>query len=390
MNENWNNPRHYHRGEEECGPVDDPAPQPEEPSGKCEPLPHSHAPHLPEPQPCPEPPCCCPHPPVPPGPNCLDDLIRQQAKESAEAEEAAKTEKFLTDIRDKAIEALKTYTGNTYHQLVKDWRALDVDIAELIRRLVCNIPCWKCVIECHVCPLLHAIHYREQKLHGDWKEYDNVHSLYDLQYWYANDVRRKQGIATRIEDVMHAWETPAATIAQVIAANRDAVDKPPNQNSPEYGKFLYDVFLRIVPLHLAIAPPAATGIVTTISAEYTQFCECGVRQPDNCCGPDVGVPSLRQQLVRPQPYLVRPDQLLSIICCIAKERYLPAANELARAQAHRAKIDQDVAQYEAEITSKLKTLPDDAKAALPWPIDCESYEMPERPHRQGRDAAPAR
>ena len=42
--------------------------------------------------------------------------------------------------------------------------------------------------------------------------------------------------------------------------------------------------------------------------------------------------------------------------------------------------------YESEIASKLKSLPDDAKAALPWPIDCEcDYGEPGRDDRPDRD-----
>jgi hypothetical protein len=389
---NGNHPHHHHHEDDGCEPIDDPADQPEEPRCECEPLPTTHPPKLEEPEKCPQP-CCCPTPPVPPGPNCLDDLIRHQTKEISEAQHAAEVKDALQAVLDKATVAQKDYTDNKYRELLKAWKQIDCDIAELVRRLECNIPCWYCLIECHICPLLYAVRYRKKKLYDEWKQYDTAHSLYDLQYWYAGDVRRKQHVFDRIQNVLHAWESPVATIAQVIADNRQLVDHPPNQSSPDYGKFVYDVFLTMIPKHLAIAPPAATRHITRISKHYTRFCDCDTGGDDDCCGPNLGEPTLREQLIGPLPYLVRPEQLLPIICCIAKERYLPASAALARANAHKAKVDAEVQQYEAEIVSKMKSLPDDAKAALPWPIDCEKYEkyeikrdVSDRPERPGREA----
>jgi hypothetical protein len=380
---------HHHHDDDWCEPIPDPADQPKEPRCECDEPPKTHPPELPEPEPCAQP-CCCPVPQVPPGPNCLNRLIDHQTKEISEAQHASEVKDALQGVLDKVTAAQKEYTDSKYRELVKLWKQIDCDIAELVRRLECTIPCWYCIIECHICPLINEIRYREKKLYDAWRTYDSVHSLYDLQYWWAGDVRRKQHVFDRIQGVLLSWESPAATIAQVIADNRQLVDHPPNQSSPDYGKFIYDVFLNIIPKHLAIAPPAATGHITRISKRYTEFCECDTGGTDDCCGPNLGEPTLREQLIGPFPYLVRPEQLLPIVCCIAKERYLPASWALAHAKTHAAKVDAEVAQYEAEIVSLMKSLPNDARAALPWPIDCERYEVkrdrPDRPEGRGRDA----
>ena len=91
------------------------------------------------------------------------------------------------------------------------------------------------------------------------------------------------------------------------------------------GPVVFDLFLKIIPLHLAIAPPAVDHATTTgIDKSYTVFCGCDVGKPDDCCGPDTGVLSFRQRIVGSQPYLVKPGELFSIICCLLEKRYRPA------------------------------------------------------------------
>ncbi len=207
--------------------------------------------------------------------------------------------------------------------------------------------------------------------------YAEVHNLYDLQYWRTRDRDAKERVLNRVKLVLAAWEKPGGTIEAILKANRnmlDALDKSPSSDS---GKVLCDLFLRLVPLHLAIAPPASSeGLTTYIDEKYTEFCDCDVGVPDDCCGPDVGQWSLRQRLNGPQPYLIDPSDYFKIICCLVEKRYEPAQLAFAAADAALATVDSEIKQLKAQLDSGLKRDAFDkaVKAVVPSPIDCCSYE----------------
>jgi hypothetical protein len=383
------NSPHGQRENNGCGRPSDPADQPRDPGGNCDKVDPTKPPTLDEPEKCPDPPCCCPHT-VPPGPNCIDELIKAQAKEITEAERAKTFKEDLEQLQERATAAQKEYTIEKYKKLVKDWKDLDSQIVDLIRRLVCVVPCWWCLIECHVCPLFYAIRYREQKLSGGGALYADVHSLYDLRYWHQRDLDNKRIKFERIKKVLSVWESPATKIEEVIATNKELVKNAGNVINQDAPKFIVDVFLRLITSHLAIAPPASSGEITGIGKEYTTFCECDTGNPDDCCGPDVGMMSLREQLVGPLPYLVRPDQYFPIICCLTKERYLPAKDALATAESDFQRVDGDVKRYEDEIVSKMSSLEADAKAAIPVPVDCDEYTGSNQANHQQPPAQAAR
>src|SRR5688572_6601197 len=176
-------------GHDDCKPTETPAKQPLPPKHKeCD----AYPPHVtikePDaPTPCPEDKGCkCPDGPTS-TPNCLEDLIREQAAELAAAE---KTKVFKADLEAllaKAKAANQEYTRDKYESLLKLWKDQDGQIAELVRKLACAVPCWKCLIECHICPFLNEMHIAEQRLYGDGTLTPNVKSLHDLLYWRTRD-----------------------------------------------------------------------------------------------------------------------------------------------------------------------------------------------------------
>src|SRR5205085_1210804 len=107
---------------------------------------------------------------------------------------------------------------------------------------------------------------------------------------------------------------------------------------------VFDVFLKLVPMHLAIAPPEGPKWQTKIDKKYTVFCWCDTPSPDDCCGPDVGKIewSVRQRLIGPQPYLVDPNDYIPLICCLVKNRYGPAQKELTDAQGELLKVEAEI------------------------------------------------
>src|SRR5262245_3616684 len=121
-------------GTEECSPHEHPAPQPHPPGEDCDDLPTTTPPELERKECPPDDRCCCPKGPTT-TPNCLEELIAEQAQKATVAEEARKAEQDLTKILDKAKTALSEYPQTKYEELIKRWVTQDAQIAELVRKL---------------------------------------------------------------------------------------------------------------------------------------------------------------------------------------------------------------------------------------------------------------
>jgi hypothetical protein len=344
-------------------------------------LPISTPPVLNDPPTCPgpDPHCNCPTTPSS-NPNCLEELIAKQTTAIAVAGHADSLKKDLNDILGTAKTAASNYKRDTYDQLVSDWAKQDVAIAELIRKLVCAVPCWRCILDCYVCPLLNDLHYAEKWLYDDGKLYTDVNNLYDLQYWHTRDNAGKKRQFNRIDGVLKVWQDPAQLIKKALDANRTLTDAAGKVIGTEAGKAIYDVFLTLVPMHLAIAPPAADGPITKIDAKFTKFCGCDTGTPDACCGPDVGESSLRQRLIGPQPYLIDPNEYFMLICCLVENRWVPAKDALSKSDTDLAEVTGRIIRYEKQLADGLNPKSTDsfekkAKAAIPSVIDCCDYEQ---------------
>ncbi|MGE5110684.1 MAG: hypothetical protein ACM3JB_07510 [Acidobacteriaceae bacterium] len=278
-------------------------------------------------------------------------------------------------IQDKAKAATQTYTRDAYEKLLKQWRDEDRDIANLIRTLVCTYPCWRCIVECYVCPLLNDLHLSLEWLYGDGSLYSDVHNLYDLQYWLQRDVDAKTRIFNRINDVLTAWTDPAKTIQANLQANAALIVNA-NKTLGTDARTVYDVFFRLIPMHLAIAPPASAENTTRISKEYTEFCECDTGTPDDCCGPDVGDRSLRQRLISPQAYLIDPSDYYKLICCLVEKRYHPAQDALTEAQAALQATTDEINRRKGQLDNYSKTFDSDSKGRIPSQIVCCDDQLP--------------
>ena len=363
----------------ECPPPPKkPADQPNPPGDgtACTPVDETKPPTLPEPTPCPETDCKCPPKPSS-NPNCLEDLIAKQAADIATAEKAADFKKLLETFLGKAKLASGKYTRDKYDALVKKWVEADRDLAEVVRKMACAVPCWRCVIECYVCPLINDMHMAEARLYGSRKLYTDVDNLYDLQYWHTRDKSVKDQRLDRIGKVLTAWDDPATTIEKALAENATAMVEAAKGLAIEPGKVVFDLLLKIVPKHLAIAPPTGSAWTTRIGAEYTNLCPCDPSpDPDNCCGPDVGKAgwSLAQRLVGPLPYLVDPNDYFTLICCLVKQRYAPAQEAANKARNDLAAVDAQIARYAQQVANGLTNFNKDARAAIPSIVDCCTFE----------------
>lgn len=369
----------------QCPPDVTPADQPHLPKDgePCSKLPETTPPPLEKPKPCPDPdPCCkCPDKPTSP-PTCLEEMIEEQDAVIRAAEPANKFRADLVKLLENARKASQAFTRDKYQELLTEWLKQDLAIAELVRKLECAVWCWPCILDCHVCPLLNELHYAEIWLYGDGKLPTEVHNLYDLQYWHQQDLAMKKRRFERIDSVMKAWGNPMETIGKALAANRAVIEAAGKSIGPDPGKAIYDVFLRLLPTHLAIAPPADAeaepNTTTKIDKKYTQLCKCDQGTPNICCGVDLGEWSLRQRLIGPQPFLIDPTLYFEFICCLVKDRYRPAKQALDLAEANLASVASRIARYEAQLKDGwAKNFETAAKGAIPSVINCCDYKKDE-------------
>jgi hypothetical protein len=364
----------------ECPPrPEDPADQPKPPGdgSGCDDYPPTTPPVPEPPTPCPpRDPCCkCPDPPGS-GQNCLEELIAQQTADAANVQQENALTQELNKFREAAKKGNLAYTRDKYDELVEKWQKADVDIAELIRKVVCAVPCWRCILDCFVCPLLNELRTNQKWLFDDNKLIATANDLYDQQYALTRDRDNKARRLARIKDVLKAWEAPATTIEKVLAENKTLAESLGPLIGPHPGKAIYDLFLVIIPKHLAIAPPASDlEHTTTIDKKYTVFCPCDEGTPDDCCGPDVGELSFRQRLVGPLAYLIDPNAYWDLICCLIQKRYTPATKELGKADAELATLKERIVRYEKSIGEGWKAdFEKNARAAIPSDINCCDYE----------------
>jgi hypothetical protein len=370
-----------------CKPPDWPLfPPPDLPPDKCEP-------------------CCeCPVPPNKPT-DCIDALINDQTSTITAAERAKSFKTDLEALAQKAKTAQVDYTQVKYQALLERWKQEDKLIVELIAKLVCAVKCWRCVLECRVCSLFVIVRNLERQLNGHDDNIDKlgqckgktdsynpaVDSLYDIRYWQTKDQQRKQAKFDRVKSVLAAWEKPAQTIEKVLNDNATLIQSAGKTLAPDMPTLLYDVFMKLVPMHLLIAPPvdaADASTTTAIDKKYTKLCPCDPCTHDNCCGPDVGTPSLLERLLGPQPYLVKPEQYMTIICCLTKTQYLPAKEALASAEGALDKTESVIKRTKADIDDRIKSIEKDAKTELAKDIDCDKEkpkpkEKPKEPPKDG-------
>jgi hypothetical protein len=346
------------------------APQPGDKKYECEDLPEApKAPQLPDPKKCPEP-CDCPTPPGGPASDCLEKLIADQSKVVTQADRAKALVEELTAIQAKVASAKIEYTQARYKDLKKLWEDQDKLIVDLTDKIKCSVECWECLIECRLCPQLYQIRALEDRLNGTGELTDKVYSLLDLQFWHQRNVAQMQARVDRIKDVLEAWEKPSATLGDVLDKNGKLLADLPTVLAADPAKAIYDIFMTLLPRHLAIQPRGATKI----KDRFIDICQCDEGTPDDCCGPDVGVVTLRERLAGPLPYIVDPADFSGIICCLLTERLKPASDQLAAAQADLAVTTSEIEQTKKLIEDKTAALEATFKAELGNPIECGPYK----------------
>jgi hypothetical protein len=403
---------------------------PDAPTSGCQPLPvpPDPPPELPERPECTWH-CECPKDPGSDPPTCLADEISKQSAIVAAAERAKVYVDELTAIQGKMTSALVDYTDTRYADLKKRWGEQHTAITELIRKVVCAVHCWECLLECRVCKQLVKIRALEDTLNGSSDQVDGlglpekVDSLYDLQFWHERSVAKIQARMDRIQKVLAAWEKPSDTLGDALDKNAKLIEDIAKIIATDPAKAVYDLFMTLIQRHWAIRPrDVAVGKdYESFATQYVTICECHKAEappttsrtsnqnqnqnqnqdqascpaptptedckceeglPDDCCGPDVGVLSLRQRLIGPLPYIVAPQLFPGIICCLTTNRLTPASDLLAAAQAQLAVTKTRVEQTIKEIADKTAAIATAFAAGLPTPFDCAPYCDDKKPETQ--------
>lgn len=391
-----------------------PAPHPEF-SSTCTPLPtESEIPPY-KPPDCKKRDCECPEVPGKSS-DCFDELIERQTADVSRGDKAKTFKADLEAFRAKATAGSQEYTQEKYERFCTQWVDQDKQIADLIHKLECTVDCWECVVDCHICALIDKMREAQVYLDGRKVTYPVVKNLYDLQYWLARDKDIKERRFKRIEAVLNAWEKPAKTIDAVLTENAKTIADSLKLLGTDPGKAIYDVFFKLVPKHLAVAPTngrnwgdPSKSWETKIQEKWTKFCQCDDSKdkddckdkddkekddcknedyskdkqdlccdhgtPDVCCGVDFGELSLRQQLIGLQlPYLIKPALYFDLICCIATARYVPAKQAQAEAEVKLAEVGDKINRTKSVIANGLKNFEQDAKGSIPTAIDCCKYK----------------
>ena len=341
------------------------------PQKKCEELPKApDAPKPPPPKVCPQP-CECPLPPGGPPTECFETLIAEQSELVTKADRAKALVEELTAIQAKVVSAQAEYTQARYQDLKKLWEDQDQLIADFTSKIKCTVDCWECLLECRLCPQLTKIRELEDRLNGAGQLTDKVYSLRDLQFWHQRNVEQMQARVDRIKGVLAAWEKPSATLGDALESNGKLIADLPALLAADPAKAIYDTFMTLLPRHWAIRPRDATSKIKEV---FIKICKCDEGTPDDCCGPDVGVVTLRERLLKPLPYIVDPANFSAIICCLLTERLRPASDQLAAAQAALAVTTSEIEQTQKLIEDKTAALEATFKAELGNPIDCGPYK----------------
>lgn len=188
-------------------------------------------------------------------------------------------------------------------------------------------------------------------------------NLYDLRYWAERNRFIAQRQLQQVTDVLKVWEKPVATIEKALADNSKLVQEI---NKAEIGdaRVIFDIFFKLIPRHLAIAPTSAVA-QTGIDKKFTTFCCFDVGTSENCCGPNVGRLSLRERLIGPMPYLLQPNGFTKMICCLSEKWYLPAMNNAASAEGLVVEVEEQIKRERTRIEKGLKDFEADAKSRLP-------------------------
>jgi hypothetical protein len=209
------------------------------------------------------------------------------------------------------------------------------------------------------------------QLYGTGQYATQVDTLVELAAWHERNRNERQAYFDRIKAILAAWEDPAKKIADVLAANKAMIDGMEAMLASDQAGAIYTFFVKLLPAHWAIRP--RTKGASKIPDNFIKICTCGNEDPDECCGPDTSEGSVLQRLTPALPYLVDPGALSTLLCCLVKERYLPAKELLAEAHAQYENAKANVERTTAQVKAKTDALEAAFKADLSGKIDCSKY-----------------
>lgn len=336
---------------------------------------------VPDPQwgtPC-KPKCECPPGACGGASTCLDDLIAGQSKAMKAGDTAKEFVEVLKGLQTKVQSALVSYTPAKVADLTAIWEGQHAKIVEAGRQIECAVPCWQCVVLCHLCRRLDRIRRQRNRLYGDGNPYAEVKSLLEKLAWLERSEIHRQREHDRVKDLLKAWEDPAKAIAEALDKNENLRKEILGKLQSDTATALYQFFMVLVLRHAAVAPPGKKGVVTSALGKYLDICKaCDPGKEVACCGVDVGELPIRLEMLGYLPSLIDPADLDDRICCLATNRFVPTKDALAQVKGElaNAKAEVDRIREAVKVDALRESVAKAFKEEITLPIDCSTRYKP--------------
>lgn len=287
----------------------------------------------------------------------IDDLIDGISGTLASAAVQKDLKAELAGFLQKARGAADKYTVQKYNELVKRWKEQDKQIAELINLLKAQPDWYEGLSE--VCPaLFDPIMELGEQLEGsqpgqpDDKAFVGL-GLYWKRIWQLGMRDSLKRYYERQGATLRAWENPAAALEKILADNAGLIAEARKTIGQQPAPTLvFDLFVKLVPMHLYIKPRNETPTVQPIrtvlpgTEPWKASCEFGAQR----------LIGYKPTLIEPKDYPGKYEDVLGI--------YYDAVLELAAAESELKITEDAIARSEKQIDERLNAVDKDAKAAL--------------------------
>jgi len=297
-------------------------------------------------------------------PNCIELEIQRLSGIIAAADKVKANKSELEQLLPKATKASQDYSETVYDALLVRWKALDKALAtDLLPKLDCTIKNWRWLLECRVCPLLANIKALDDKLMGTCEPGtpQACEGLYDKKNRLTQKLTRLTRKADWLKDTLATWEKPADTLKALLDANEALKNKvSDNIGKPDARAYVWDVWTKLLPLHLIMGPRDANGrVVSEIESKLRYCCANDKRDPK-----DPKAPTVLERLLRPQPHLVVPSQYFDGVLCPLIEEYTAARTAASDQSSELEKASAEIKRTEDKIAESKKNFEANAKTEL--------------------------
>jgi hypothetical protein len=288
----------------------------------------------------------------------IDDLIDSISGTLASAAIQKDLKAELAAFLQKARSAADNYTVHKHRELVKRWEDQDKQIADLITSLKAQ-PGWEKGLS-EICPaLFEPIAQLKLQLAGT-KAADPPdepalakHGLYWKRIWQLGNRDSLKRAYEQQKLTLAAWENPAQSLEKILSDDASLIDEARKTIGQQPAPTLpFDLFVKLVPTHLHIKPPAGKTAVLPIDGVLPG----GEAWKVSCSAAANWLLKEKPSLIEPKDYPAKYEDVLQL--------YNGAVEKLAAAESELKKTEDAIERSVRQIAERLKSADKDAKAAL--------------------------